>query len=415
MSQTTPFLFSVALAALSGAVVCAALIGCGSSSPKSESSAAIISSSSTTANALTQPEKASANLPQVKSPNQVVVRIGKQQITKGELYRWMSIKSEGREVPEPPEFNRCIINLRKREQVSAGGEGHAANGLKEVCANRYAEDLEGGLGSLMNNAWLIGEAEEDGIAVAQREVEYNFEKSRAVVEKSPGGLTAMLKRTGFTLADLKYEVKASLASDKVYERIAAKTPKLTPARVARYYRQHKGDYSIPGGRDLYILHTKSKAAALAAKAEITAGKSFATIASTLKVSQPLGAKEGRDRSLTRKSYAQHSLIDAIFSARAGVLSGPFELHFKSTTRVALGFYVFEVLHKIVPRQPSFAEVKAQLEPQLAQALRARARKDFVAAYKAKWRARTNCSSGYVVENCRQYRGKEAESPDPYVL
>lgn len=423
MSQSLALL---PVAVLACAVICAALIGCGSSSPKGASSSAKASTNTNTNTSASapvgtqtpaSPELVDAALAQIKSPDEVIVRIGAHQITKHELYRWMSFSPTGRlEVPEPPEFKHCIINLRKPEQSSTG-ERRAANDLKEICAKRFSEELQTGLGTLVNNAWLMYELSEEGTPIDRAEVQKTYRASLAQIAKLPGGVAGLLKRTGHTLADLKYELTATQASDQVYAMIAAKTPKLTPARLARYYRQHKGEYLIPEQRDLYILHTKSKAAAQRAKEEIKAGKSFAeVVAKNLKdVSQPLGTKEGRDRTLNRKSYAQHNLINAIFNAPPGVLSGPFEVHYNATRYLALGFYVFEVLRKIPAHQMSLAETKPQIEQQAAQALRNEARKDFVAAYKAKWKARTDCAPEYVIENCRQYKGQPFESADPYVL
>jgi foldase protein PrsA len=415
MSQT---LLSLPLAALLCVAACAALIGCGSSSRKGAGSSTKASAATPGHVGIQAPSAGlvDAALAQIKSPNQVIVRIGKTQITKRELYHWMSIGPAGRrEVPEPPEFNTCIINLRKTEQTSAGGEGRAANQLKGVCAERFSEELQSGLGTLVNNAWLFGELAEAGVAIDQRELQSAYRQGLAQVAKSPGGLAGLLKSSGHTVADLKYELSATQASDKLYAMIAAKTPKPTPALLADYYRRHKSDFLLPEQRDIYILHTKSKASALRAKTEIKAGKSFAEVVKSVGTSQPLGAKEGRDRTLTRTSYAQRNLIDAIFSARPKVLSGPFQLRGEGKHFVALGFYVYEVLRKIPARQLSLAQAKAQIEQLLPQELQNSTRKDFIAAYRAKWKARTDCAPGYVIENCRQFKGKAHRTPDPYLL
>jgi hypothetical protein len=60
--------------------------------------------------------------------------------------------------------------------------------------------------------------------------------------------------------------------------------------------------------------------------------------------------------------------------------------------------------------PTVAWRHADLDPS------SRAIAAFVSAWRAKWRPRTDCRPGYIVETCRQFKPAPGEPPeDPYSL
>jgi foldase protein PrsA len=319
-------------------------------------------------------------------------------------------------VPQPPLFNACIIRLHKSETIDLGGEGRAANTLKGVCAAHFKTLLETAVSALVSDAWLIKEAARDGIPVDQGALEAEAHESEAQFAGQPGGFAGYLVETGRTAADFKFELKVGQLSGKIYDLAKRQTPSVNGARVADYYAKHKHDFAVPETRDLYILHTKSLASALEAKRKIASGQSFASVVAGLHgVAQPLGAKEGLTLGLSRKSYSEPVLINPIFNARPGVLSGPVRIKLPPAYE-ANGFYIFQVKRKIAAHQMPSAEAAAIIKKRLPDELHKQALGGFVAGYKARWRAKTDCSPGYVVEGCRQHpASKVSKSSDPFVL
>ena len=81
-----------------------------------------------------------------------------------------------------------------------------------------------------------------------------------------------------------------------------------------------------------------------------------------------------------------------------------------------GYYLFTVTKVSPARELSLAEVKSQLAPILPKLLEKRATAALVAKLRPKWRALTNCTAGFVVLKCRQFRPAPGEPPeDAYTL
>jgi hypothetical protein len=60
---------------------------------------------------------------------------------------------------------------------------------------------------------------------------------------------------------------------------------------------------------------------------------------------------------------------------------------------------------------SLTQVSASIEKKLADERRKQALTVFIAAWRKKWIAQTNCDTGYVTQKCRQYTGlKTPEEP-----
>jgi hypothetical protein len=94
-----------------------------------------------------------------------------------------------------------------------------------------------------------------------------------------------------------------------------------------------------------------------------------------------------------------AILRAIFAAKANTLVGPLPLN---------GMWCFFQVTHVVPGvvQP-LASVQGAIARQLASDRQRRELPRLVAAWRAKWIARTDCRPGYVVQKCRQYRGPKA--------
>jgi foldase protein PrsA len=78
----------------------------------------------------------------------------------------------------------------------------------------------------------------------------------------------------------------------------------------------------------------------------------------------------------------------------------------------LGYYVFEVKRVIPAEQKPLSQVEASIRQTLPAALYQSALGAFVASWRKRWRARTDCEPGYVVSRCN---GATPEAEGPYDL
>jgi parvulin-like peptidyl-prolyl isomerase len=94
-------------------------------------------------------------------------------------------------------------------------------------------------------------------------------------------------------------------------------------------------------------------------------------------------------------YGEPKLNRAIFAATPGVLTGPIGTSY--------GYFVFDVVKIRFEHEQPLREVQASIQRQLARPLQERALAGFIKQWRAKWTARTDCSPGDVVPECRQFK------------
>lgn len=285
----------------------------------------------------------------------VVARVGGTAIAKAQLEHWV--------------------------KVFAAGDPPAAGTPRAQALRRQA------LRFLISADWLIGEARRRGIEIAPQEV------ARAVAAQvrttSPGGAAEeqrFLASIGGTVADLRFEAQARLAAARVRGSVLAAVAPVTAADVASYYRRNAARYAVPELREVLITNRKTVREARQIKREVRAGRSFSDFAHPETfATMPIEPNDtGRPLKL------------AIAAAKVGVLVGPL--------KARVDDFVFQLRRVTPARRRSLAEVSHSIATQLLAERRRDGFAAFQASWAAGWRARTDCSTGYVVDFCRQYRG-----------
>jgi foldase protein PrsA len=102
-----------------------------------------------------------------------------------------------------------------------------------------------------------------------------------------------------------------------------------------------------------------------------------------------------------KGAEEKSLDAALFAAKTKVLSGPVKTPF--------GYYVYEVLGTKAATQEPLSKVETAIKQQLIASQQQTALSKFVKDFKKKWIAKTDCRSGYVVADCKQYKAPKTTS------
>jgi foldase protein PrsA len=312
----------------------------------------------------------------------IVARVGDRAVTNATLAHWMAVMAPQHLVPDSPRYAACIARRRAFARQAATDE------LEHECGQEYEVLRQQALGFLISSRWLIDESAEEGMGVSRREVEQRLAEKESTFANGKPEFEESLKAIAHTAADVELELESELASEKIRRRLVSKEHRVAPTEIAAYYRQNIAHFHIPERRDFYIAENfPSEAFARRVMTEVQAGRSLAnTSLSESRLRKPFTDYKGEKR----------TIYEAIFKAKQGVLTGPIRLN---------NLYFLIEVTRITPAYvESLAQVRRSIGKKLTAERRRQALATFVAAWRRKWIARTDCAVGYVVQKCRQYSG-----------
>jgi hypothetical protein len=326
------------------------------------------------------------------APPAVVARVGNVAIPNATLAHWMTAMAPQHVLPNPPDYKACVAHDQAREAQSTTAQA------REACAKEYQEVRQQALGFLISSRWLIGEAAAEGVPVTRQDVERRLTEKKRAFPNSEAEFSESLKAIDHTLADAELEVEAELAAEKIRRKLIAGEPKVTKSQVAAYYASHVQGYHVPEIRYFGIFENlTSPGQARQLMRDIAAGRGS--------VRTPLREK------LPRKPFSDYNgekrtIVEAIFKAPSHLLTGPIRLNEL--------YFVIEVTRIAHPYVQPLAQVRATIAKRLTDERRRRTLAAFVAAWRSRWLAQTDCQPGFVVQKCRQYNGPKAAA-DPLQL
>jgi hypothetical protein len=248
---------------------------------------------------------------------------------------------------------------------------------------------------LISAQWLMGEAARRGLRVTSEEIQQRLTEQKAALV-TPEEYDTMLKETGKSTADVGFEIAQDLTAKKLRGAFVRELPAITEAQAEAYYMHHRERFWSPERRYFDIVEgLPSRQAALRLMSKVGHRKSFGKLA----------FKESLDRPTHYDANSKGTLMKAIFQAKAGTPRGPmwFNEHyaFFQVTRIVPGTY-----------QP-FMLARRTIKIRLAAAQQRDRLPRLVNEWRARWRDQTSCLPGYVVQECRQYQGKEIPQQEPF--
>jgi foldase protein PrsA len=344
-----------------------------------------------------------------RAPGGVVARVGSIAITQAAYERWFAAEVATevpafRVAPIPPDFTACIDRVQQAIQARKPSRPMPSQAeLKSQCATRYRETRERVLNRLITDEWIVGAAEELGVKLSNLVARRSLDEYNRTQYRSEAAYRAFVRESHQTEGDLLFRHRIKLLDEAIRSRLKEEIGKFTPARVAAYYRAHRGLYTEPETRDLHIVRTETLRAALRARREIASGKSFAKVVAGLHLQQAIYSKNGMVHGLKPHAYSQPPLNNAIFSAKPRRLSRP--IH------ITLGYYVFEVTKAHPPHVKPLSAVAATIKRDVPASLQRHALAAFVAQWRKRWTAQTVCSVGFVVRRCKEYKVTATTPPD----
>lgn len=341
-------------------------------------------------------------------PGDAVVQVNGSSITKSAFGHWMSVAAQSSAgatskpvVPEPPSYTACISHLAATSAKPAKGQSAPTKAqLKSQCEQQYKSLQTEVLGFLISSDWVLGEAGSLGVKVSDAEVRKQFVKIKTQQFPKASEFEKFLASSGETVSDLLLRVKLNMVSQKIQAKVIKDKGTVTQAQVAKYYNENKSRYGVPEKRDVRIILTKTEAAAKSAKQEVESGTSFASVAKRVSI-DPTSKASGGLLSEVVPGEEEKALNTAIFSAAKNVLTGPVKTPF--------GYYVLEVESIKAGSQASLSKVQASIKAQLASTQQQGALSKFVKEFKKKWLSKTECRSGYVVADCKEYKAPKTST------
>jgi foldase protein PrsA len=339
--------------------------------------------------------------------NSVVATVGGKPISKGTYERWLAIEAAGMRhvveeatlIPDPPDYASCIAQLRRTPSTTTkAARPRTPELLKAECKERYEQLQRSALGFLITAEWELAAAPGLGVHVSESEVKSDFEESRRHQFPKPADFRRYLKLTGQNMPDVLFQIKVSILHSDIEQKLQAKASReekpVTETEIAAAYQKRKASFNAPEDRTVEVIATRTRAAALTAKRELHARKSFASLAKHVSIAPNAKLDEGL---LTHIVGGQlpGPVGEAVFKSKPNNLVGP--------VRSASGFYLFEVLATYPAHHESLAQARSSISEELAAEQRERGPGRAYIEFATHWRSRTDCRPGYMVEDCNGYK------------
>jgi parvulin-like peptidyl-prolyl isomerase len=332
-------------------------------------------------------------------PGNAVAEVDGDAIEKSAYDHWMQVaaKSSGQgasaKPPVPPDFTECIAQKRKTTPKPAKGQPKVTDEqLKTQCKQEYEQLRDQVLQLLISFQWLEGEAAEQDIKVTDAEVKKAFEDQKKQSFPKQADYEKFLKDSGQSEADLLLQVKADLLASKIRDKVIKGKDKVSDAQIEDFYNKNKERFAQPERRDIRVVLTKGEGKADQAKRAIQSGQSFKAVAKRFSIDEASKAQGGK-LPAQAEGTLEKQLDEAVFKAKKGRLTGPVKTQF--------GYYVFEVT-KITPAsQQTLAQAKETIRQTLQSQNQQKALEAFSKEYSERWKEKTDCREGYVIQQCKQ--------------
>jgi foldase protein PrsA len=332
-------------------------------------------------------------------PGNGVARVDDTVIKKSSFDHWLAVaalssqtpgSTGGATVPDAPKYTKCIATKRAQQPKPSAGQPQQTDAqLKAACDQDYKSLQQQVMQFLISAQWIQGEAQDLGIKVSDKDVQKEFQKQKTQSFPKETDYQAFLKSSGMSQKDILLRVKLDLLSNKIRDKVTKGKGKVTEAQVAAYYNSNKSRFGQPQRRALLVVLTKDQATANKAKSALASGQSFASVAKKYSIDDASKAKGG---ALTVSKGQQEAALDtAVFAAKPGVVVGPVKTQF--------GYYVFKVTKNTPGTQQTLDQARASIQSLLKTQNQQKALQDFVKKFQKKWKGRTDCRKGYVVQTC----------------
>jgi foldase protein PrsA len=331
-------------------------------------------------------------------PGNAVASVDGTAITRADYEKWAEITVKGAAtgnapvaVPDPPTFTRCIATLRRQARPARGQPAPTDVTLRAQCRQQNAQLVQQTMGTLIQNLWIEKEAEEQDVSVSDADVKRQLAMTKRQSFPTPKAYDRFLKQSGMTESDVLERVRIQALARALTRKIQDSAAPVTDAQIQSYYARNRDQFAIPERRDVQIILTRTEAQAKAAKSAVQGGTSWAAAARQYSTDAASKATGGVLRGVS-EGQQDRAFDQAAFRAKKNQLIGP--------VRGQFGYYVLRVTNVVAARQTPLAGARAQIRALLQQQNQQTKMSTFVRDFQDRWRGKTNCRDGYIVQLCK---------------
>ena len=333
-------------------------------------------------------------------PGNAVAEVDGQSIEKSSYDHWINVAArssgqgaDGRGAQAAGLHRSASPTKRKTTPKPAKGQPKVTDSqLKTQCKQEYEQLRDQVLQLLISFQWLQGEAKEQGIKVSDAEVKKSFDQQKKQSFPKDADYQKFLKDSGQSEADIMLQVKADLLASKIRDKVVKGKDKVSDAQIQDFYNKNKARFAQPERRDLLVVLTKGKAKAEAAKKALKSGQSWKAVAKKYSIDEASKAQGGK-LPAQAKGTLEKQLDEAVFKAKKGELTGPVKTQF--------GYYLFKVTKVTPASQQTLEQAKETIKQTLQSQNQQKALETFSKDYSKRWKEKTDCREGYVIQQCKQ--------------
>jgi foldase protein PrsA len=273
----------------------------------------------------------------------------------------------------------------------------ASQGLQEVPPEddpQFEMLQDAALDRLIVERWLMGEADDLGIEVTEREIE---EQRETVIRDEFGGsekeFERFLEQSGYTDEEVQQQLQLQLVSNRIQEDAIPAEPAIEEDEIETYYEENSAQFEQPETRDVRVILTKTEDQAneaLEALGDDPAPEDWEDVVKEFSIDEATKPTGGLRPGVV-EGQSEPALDEQIFSSTEGELVGPFETE--------AGFYVIQVEGITPARTVPLDEATDQIRQTLVAARQQQLGTAFEEDFIGKWRARTFCSDDFLIERC----------------
>jgi foldase protein PrsA len=272
----------------------------------------------------------------------------------------------------------------------------ARQGIKQVPAPddpQYQLLSDAAVSDLILTRWVLGEAEERGIEVSEREIDDELQN---VIKQQFGSQKAFdkfLDQSGFTLDEARQRIRLQLISQRIQSDVLPQEPEITSDEIQTYYDANKSQFETPETRDVRVVLTKTEAEAAKAKAELekdSSPKGWQAVTKKYSIDEATKTTGGLRQQVVQ-GQSEPALDKEIYESSEGELVGPFKAN--------AGYYVIQVESINPAKTTSVEDATDDIKQALVSARQNQVAENFQDDFSAKWRSRTYCAEGYRIDRC----------------
>ena len=245
----------------------------------------------------------------------------------GSLGSGIAATVAGQEITQT-QLDEVIAQAESR--IKAQGQKIPPAGSQEYQAFR-----QNALQFLVQKAQFEQKAKDLGVTVSEKEVD---ERLKRVLTQFFGGsqkkYEQSLKKQGISEEQVRDELRSTLLSEKIFEKVGADA-KVTDADIKAYYNAHPELYKQKPSREVRHILVPSKSLADDLYSQLKGGADFATLAK--KYSTDPGSKEVGGKLTIQRGQTVPAFDKVAFALKVGEISKPVKTEF--------GWHIIEGLTK----------------------------------------------------------------------